>query len=679
MTSTYIDLHNLSEISVDGIDVSNLNCDSIITTDLTISGNLTGLNTSTNSIFNYTYTPSTRTFALSLATQPGINYILITNSSGIFQSVLFTPLIYPLLSGSAPILYNNTTGIFSLDTTISQNETFTGLLTATSNASSTVSRSNLILCSTIGTSTYPIIFGSTISGYINIYSDSSNSLTYNIGTDTINCINGIFTGLLTATTGVNIPTGQTYKINNVPIVLLNALTTTPTTTITHIFVSPNLQSNINALSITDGLITNNTITLSKINTSSYSQVGSSLLLAQYGNLGSLNPTHIYTQSGNGMSNYFYSPGTSSTSIGSLVPTMVIGDEYINPGVLRIDSIDANKAFIHLLSNTLYIETNNGVGSIINIGKGSNTNTTIRNLTVTSNINCDGLSATQNVSSGISMTTGYINLNNSTSSITTATVGTFTTTSYINGTSSGVNFGNLDGVMTLSSNQATSNGVPFATIIQNHGGSTYIDNQTSATGLVPFIPYINIGTVTPNQVINIGNTTSDITYNNGNFLKYSKIRFTSFNVVAFSAVNTIWYAIRDTTVPANNLVLSYTGRLNEQIEISVRISGAGTGATNIYMYFDIHIGTQPAYGTTSTNPSIVTLNTPTTNQWGSWLFGGVSNQYQGIYFNSYYTFTSAGSKTFYPVFRVQTTNSTWSIGSATAGINTLGEMNIRTLF
>ena len=127
------------------------------------------------------------------------------------------------------------------------------------------------------------------------------------------------------------------------------------------------------------------------------------------------------------------------------------------------------------------------------------------------------------------------------------------------------------------------------------------------------------------------------------------------------------------------IQQYAGRLNEKIEISVRISGSGTGGGNLYMYYDIHIGTQPAYGTTSTNPSIVTLSPPTNNQWGSWLFGGISNQYQGVYFTSYYTFTAGVSKTFYPVFRTQTTNSTWSIGSATAGINTLGEMNIRTLF
>ena len=344
-----------------------------------------------------------------------------------------------------------------------------------------------------------------------------------------------------------------------------------------------------------------------------------------------------------------------------------GNNLIDGCITLSSTLSGKNTYIQSNLGNLYIDTND-VTKYLNLGMITGNTTKVNNLI-----------SNQNVSSGISMTTGYINLNNSTSSITTASVGTFTTTSYINGTSSGVNFGNLDGVMTLSSNQATSNGVPFATIIQNHGGSTYIDNQTSAIGAVPFIPYINIGSVTPNQIINLGNTTSDITYNNGNFLKYTKIRFTSFNVLAFSAVSTIWYPIRDTTVPANNLVLSYTGRLNEQIEINVRISGSGTGAGNLYMYYDIHIGTQPAYAITSTNPSIVTLTTPTVNQWGSWLFGGISNQYQGIYFTSYYTFTSAGTKTFYPVFRTQTTNSTWSIGSATAGINTLGEMNIKTLF
>ena len=48
--STYLDLQNLSEITMDSIIVSNLDCETIITEDLTVNGSLLGLNTSTNSI-----------------------------------------------------------------------------------------------------------------------------------------------------------------------------------------------------------------------------------------------------------------------------------------------------------------------------------------------------------------------------------------------------------------------------------------------------------------------------------------------------------------------------------------------------------------------------------------------------------------------------------------------------
>ena len=278
MSSTYLDLHNLSSIEVDSIDVSNLNCDSIITTDLTVSGDLIGLTTSTSSIFNYTYNNSTRTFTLGLATQAGIDYILITDGSGVFQAVLFTPLIYPLLSATSPILYDNATGIFSLDTTIAQNETFNGLLTATNNTLSTVSQSNKVYVTptSVNTNYFFPMFTSILAGYKDFVCESNTTFYYNPVTDQLtssnftgsatiktNSYQGLTTssaitignalntitldGSITASTGINIPTGQTYKINNVDQTFLNQLTTTATSTITHTFVSPNLQSNINNL------------------------------------------------------------------------------------------------------------------------------------------------------------------------------------------------------------------------------------------------------------------------------------------------------------------------------------------------------------------------------------------------------------------------------------------------
>lgn len=256
MTSSYVDLHNLSEITMDGITVSNLKCDSIITTDLTVSGNLTGLLTTTNSIFNYTYNSSTRTFNLTLQNQAGIDYILITDSSGVPQWVLFTPLIYPLLSATAPILYNNITGVFSLDTTIAQNETFTGLITATNNTLSTISQANKVYVTptSVNTNYFFPMFTSITAGYKDFVCESNTTFYYNPVTDQLtssnftgsvtiktnsyqglttssaitigNALNTItMAGSITASTGLNIPTGQTYKINSVAINTDNVLST----------------------------------------------------------------------------------------------------------------------------------------------------------------------------------------------------------------------------------------------------------------------------------------------------------------------------------------------------------------------------------------------------------------------------------------------------------------------
>ena len=254
MTSSYVDLHNLSEITMDGITVSNLKCDSIITTDLTVSGNLTGLTTSSSSIFNYTYTPSSRLFTLGLANQIGSDYILITDGSGVFHVVLFSPLIYPLLSATSPILYNNATGVFSFDS--SANLTFTGLITATNNTLSTISQANKVYVTptSVNTNYFFPMFTSITAGYKDFVCESNTTFYYNPVTDQLtssnftgsvtiktnsyqglttssaitigNALNTItMAGGITASTGLNIPTGQTYKINSVAINTDNVLST----------------------------------------------------------------------------------------------------------------------------------------------------------------------------------------------------------------------------------------------------------------------------------------------------------------------------------------------------------------------------------------------------------------------------------------------------------------------
>ena len=460
----------------------------------------------------------------------------------------------------------------------------------------------------------------------------------------------------TANLGINLLTGQTYKINGSAITTddivvgtnkyLNTLSTTNSTEITHTYSLYNLSSSLNNSSINNSKLVNSTFTINGV---SMYLGGSFSISASTGNgtaqnqvwITGVSPfspsyqllnTSYITESGN----LYYTNARARASI-STTNTTQITHTYNNTTGVLYSNINVSSILLTQLNSLIYASS-----AIIN---------TLVLRTV------DGDIYAQNII-GVGTLTGRAGSSNNTNL-------TLCTPSLTLGDSS-----YSDGVINLQS-KGGAVGTMTGSIIQQYNGSTYIDNMASSK-------IINIGTINPSD-INIGASSANITYNSGNFLKYTNVRFTSFNVLVFSAVSTIWYAIRDSTVPANNLVLTYTGRLNEQIEINVRISGSGTGGSNLYMYYDIHIGTQPAYATTSTNPSIVTLTTPTVNQWGSWLFGGISNQYQGIYFTSYYTFTSAGTKTFYPVFRTQTTNSTWSIGSATAGINTLGEMNIRTLF
>jgi len=373
------------------------------------------------------------------------------------------------------------------------------------------------------------------------------------------------TGTLYATTGVNISTSQTYKINNVAQTFLNQLTTTPTTTITHTFVSPNLQSNINALSITDGLITNNTISLSKINTSVYNQIGSSLVLAQYNSNGGLNPTYIENQSGNTITNHLYAPGSSSATLASVLPTLVIGEEFVNSGVIRLESLDANKGYIHQLSNDMYIETTNSVGSTINIGKGTNTNTIIRNLTVTSNIGCNAMTVT--------------NTSNADQLVGTGGVSNFTPSGATPSVICGTDFV-TNGVIRLSSGTTSGSG----TIIQQIFQDTYVDNMTANRS-------INIGTnllTTTNISGATGNTVFNGSIEYGGGIRFTNIRKFSISpmnhTTSLPFVTTNWLPIGNTatTVVLESNITMRSAYSAVRITVNIPLSNWSATASNAHL-------------------------------------------------------------------------------------------------
>ena len=600
--STYIDLHNLSQITMDSINVSNLNCESIITEDLTVNGSLLGLNTSTNSIFNYTYTSSSRTFNLTLQNQSGSNYIIITDGSGVPVWTLLNPYIYPLLSGVAPILYNSLTGAFSLDNTIAQNETFTGLVTITANTSSTISRSNQVYVQNTSANQEMYLIGVrvTASGYDDIRGDLSGNISFNPNTHRLTT--GFFrstdttlstmAGSLDITGYVNISTGNTYKINNVSQTFLNGLTTTATSTITHTFVSPNLQSNINNLSISNGLIANNTIQLAKINTSAYSNSGGSNLLTQYGSIGSLNATYYTNQSGNTVTNTLLSPGTSSATLGSIVSTLNLGETGVFSGVLTLeDTTVGKKGYIHQRTGTMYLDVTNSVGALINIGSGTNVNTSIRALSVSATLSANTVSASSTIS-GTQLTgsSGTSNTSTLSSAVPSLILGTSSTN---------------DGVIKLNST-----GTNYSMIQQN---TTGLNIDSSVVG-----SDINIGTNNLNPNVNIGNSSKTTTLNgsvnfNGGSISYSSGRFNNIRKGTLSPMahtGTIpyitgnWMPLGNTffsTVLQKDITIRST---NSYVRISINIPLSNWGASATNRHLTICRDTSAfVYGTLSTTPLV----------------------------------------------------------------------------
>ena len=184
-------------------------------------------------------------------------------------------------------------------------------------------------------------------------------------------------GTLDATTGVNISTGQTYKINSVDQTFLNNLTTTATSSITHTFVSPNLQSNVNALSITNAMLagsivnaklTNSSITIGSTSVSLGATITALTGMSSWTGTGNISTSAGYLQSLIGVSNIV----TPSSSTGSLL----VGLGSINDGVIKISSASGAVATfgttIQQNNGNLYID-NTGTTSI-NIGTVITTNT-----------------------------------------------------------------------------------------------------------------------------------------------------------------------------------------------------------------------------------------------------------------------------------------------------------------
>ena len=122
-------------------------------------------------------------------------------------------------------------------------------------------------------------------------------------------------------------------------------------------------------------------------------------------------------------------------------------------------------------------------------------------------------------------------------------------------------------------------------IQNKNKNTYIDNQTSVTGPLVFSPSMNIGTITPNQNINIGSTTTTSVNIAGGTIQYM-----GTNIMNTVQADTTALSFTPTVSSASWQVITglscagiTTRRTTSKVRINIiiGISFCGTPATSLY--------------------------------------------------------------------------------------------------
>ena len=366
---------------------------------------------------------------------------------------------------------------------------------------------------------------------------------------------------------------------------LNAFSVLDTTEINHTYTtaSPILSSVINAGSIVNSKLTNSSITLG----GTVMALGSTISTLT-------NPLRLLGG---------YASSGIIVNIMIATPTLSLGLKSNSGGVLGLtDMGSGNIALIQNVGDNLYIDQsheNNSISigtnsALTNVNIGSSTS--IINYYGTSNFNngASSLNTAQNIVLGGSVFTNMVDI--------LPRIDT-----------SG------DGVIRIESNNINLSNTPYgiwATIIQNKNKNTYIDKQTSATGTSAFSPSVNMGTIIPNQNINLGTSTSTVNilgnlqYNNGRFhnlSKYSHPNFTMTDPIPLTWVpaynGTVWLQNAITTRGANpiritvNMLLSYWGSASSNHHISLgRQTNISTWATG-YPPYDILVqsGIGSAYG------------------------------------------------------------------------------------
>lgn len=581
---------------------------------------------------------------------------------------------------------------------------FTGVLLATENVGSTISRANQIATTASTTNTnFPITFSSSGGGYKDIL--NSTTLTYNPSTQLMNVSALTATGLFTATNDASSIVSNSNAVYTVGVTsgsyYVPLISNSGGTGYRNLYNKSSITYDMTNDIFNCGKAQ---LTLGDWNTDDPSLV----LGTSDGNkegvleiIASATTSYLLegTPSGN-FELYYKLSGTSyllyqiTSSVYNVYADMNLstGKSYkINGVALNTDNIQESGT-----PTNLYFTNARSRSSI------TPTNTTEINHTyststgvLTSNINATSVTNSMLAGSiaNSKLTNSSITLGSSSMSLgsTYTTVAGMTSLTSTGLTASG-------GVASSTVSLATPS-LSLGTVSSNHGvlklytaiNTSYAIIQKTGVGLdidtSDVSASIGIGRNTPTYIY-IGDATKSIylygainfidsrpTYAGGSFNGFSTIRYSTFATTAFSATNTNWYPMREGT-SGNNLKLTYSGLTSDIIELKVRLSGAYNSSTGQYMYFDIHKGTQPAAQTASTQVSLVTNTTATSAGWGAHLIG--PNVYQGVHFSIVYTFTANESTTFFPVFRTQTTASC-ALGSATANLNPYAEFSIQRIF
>lgn len=724
---SYISLLNETTVEVDNLSsdilsiatsFSSLGSTTINNTILT--GSLSGLATavSNGGDLTYSYNPTTKTFTIQI-NNASISNTKLINGTAQNQVLLtgispFSPTYQTLdtsfitentnlyytdsrsrlaVSGTAPIIYNSSTGVISLNTTISQATTFTATsyFTNGNNIQGSVYSAIYGQASTTRSGQIALIDGTSNNQYAQLYCRSNNfgvqgnitSISLEKPTKIVTSVQITNVGLtanycLIDATGINIPTGETYKINGITVDTDDIQESlTPTNLYyTSVRAQTDAQLAISVFSvgceigayylggeITLPPITTGSVSLSKLVSSTINKIiiCNSLGVPTYSSLLSL--TNIPTGT---TGQILISNGTNN------VWTTLSGDLTNNSGGgVTIGSGTVTPSKISVGTANQFLQTNS---SLVNTWTTMSGDATLTNGVIT--IATNAITMSKILSSVFSMlaingtlvqrdTSGGGTFTTVNSTDTTATNGTSDITIALNPTPSLTlgNFGSHTGVIILGGFASTAS----YSVIQKHTDhNLYIDNSGANS--------VNIGTRSTGQSVNLGSLGGSVKFNGGRFNNFTKF---ILNPCAFvGSILTTWVPVYHT---ASGVCLSnsITVRGANPIKITVNMSLNNWGTVSSNHHLSLARSTVAFTSTTSVSYDVITPS-------GTGSVYGIQHQLAGTQYGSTnFTYLDTVSvntaNTTYWYCVIVRSNSAASGSTANIGNNAYTEITLEEIF